>query len=482
MKKILYKQVLVALGTLCLSISGSMYAQDWEPICVFDNNNNNIRAYELYPDTVTDQLYIGGLFYIINGDTMGNITAFDGQGFRFMTDSMNACWNGGCDGVFSITRYHEGIIAGLMQSSTYEARPQIVGIGEWDGHKWHRLGGGLASGYYETIQAYLGAQVYDFAVADDTFYVAGYFEYVDSLPATGMAAWDGTKWHTYEMPPVTPGNAILATSIAKYKGNLYLGGNFIVTVNGELTNDLIRYDGSSWHKVGNGLIDGLANLRDLEVFQDKLYVAGYFAQADGNPGNSIMSWDGEKWDDLGGGVCPPYGAIDDLFVYKDKLYVAGRFDCIGGIDAQNVASWDGEKWCSIGNSVFNRAIHGVAVWHDTVYVAGSFFEVDGEPLRFLARYVGDPATSTCSAPISSAPEPKSEGFGLWPNPATDLLQVQAPAPMEALWVHDAQGREVLRPVVSGERVSVSVEQLPAGLYFVSLRAGGKIWGGKFVKG
>ncbi|MDO8970559.1 MAG: T9SS type A sorting domain-containing protein, partial [Saprospiraceae bacterium] len=131
---------------------------------------------------------------------------------------------------------------------------------------------------------------------------------------------------------------------------------------------------------------------------------------------------------------------------------------------------------------FNRAIHGVAVWHDTVYVAGSFFEVDGEPLRFLARYVGDPANSICSAPISSAPEPKSEGFGLWPNPATDLLQVQAHAPIEALWVHDAQGREVLRPVVSGERVSVSVEQLPAGLYFVSLRAGGKIWGGKFVKG
>jgi hypothetical protein len=184
---------------------------------------------------------------------------------------------------------------------------------------------------------------------------------------------------------------------------------------------------------------------------------------------------------LGGGICSPFGAIDDLFVYRDKLYVAGAFSCIGGIEAHNIASWDGEKWCSIGNSIFNRAIHGVAVWHDTVYVAGSFFEVDEEPLRFLARYVGDHSNDICSEPISAVPEPMPEGFSLWPNPANELLQIQAPAPIESIWVFDAQGNEVLRPNGSGERMSISVGHLPAGLYYVSLRAGGKLWGGRFVK-
>ena len=471
-----------------MAIGMNLYAQDWEPICVFDQNNNNIRVYELYPDTVSDHLYIGGLFYIINGDTMGNITSFDGANFQFMTDSMNACWNHGCDGVFSIIRYHDAIIAGLMQSSTYEARPQIVGIGHWDGQKWHPLDGGLASNYYEIIQAYLPAQSYDFAIADDTFYVAGYFKYVDSLPAAAMAAWDGTQWHTYDMPPIPPGTAILANSIAKYKDNIYLGGNFVATVDGQQANDLMRFDGTSWHKVGNGLIDGLTNLHDLEVFQGKLYVAGYFAKADGNPGNSIISWDGEQWNDLSGGVCTPFGTIDDLFVYKDKLYVAGYFDCIGGIEAHNVASWDGEKWCSIGNSMFNRAIHAVAVWRDTVYVGGSFFEVDGQPLRFLARFVGDHTTDTCSAPVSAAPEvlTSKARIRLWPNPATEMLLIESTGSIERVRIFDSTGKEVINAIqpISGtkeESITLDTRLLTYGLYYVTLQSSGNTHSGKFVK-
>ena len=363
----------------------------------------------------------------------------------------------------------------------YETRPQIIGIGLWNGTKWHPMEGGVANSYSSTLEYYFPATLYDFCNADDTLFVAGRFKIVDSLPARAMAAWDGTKWHTYEMPPTPPGGAILANSIAKYKDNIYLGGNFSVTVDGQQANDFIRFDGTSWHKIDEGLVDGLTNLHDLEVFQDKLYVAGYFTQADGNPGNSIMSWDGEHWSDLGGGVCTPFGAIDDLFVYKDKLYIAGYFDCIGGIEAHNVASWDGEKWCSIGNSTFNRAIHAVAVWRDTVYVGGSFFEIDGQSQRFLARYVGDHSTDICSAPISFAAEPGKNGFSLSPNPASDMLDLQAPSPIESVWIYDATGREVLRRGVSGSRASVSVGELPEGLYFVSVRAGGRVWSGKFIR-
>ena len=108
-------------------------------------------------------------------------------------------------------------------------------------------------------------------------------------------------------------------------------------------------------------------------------------------------------------------------------------------------------------------------------------EIDGQEARYFAKYVGDHSTDTCSAPISAAPEPTTAGFSLWPNSATDLLQLQAPEPIEAVWVFDATGRQVLRESVSGERVSVPVGDLAAGLYFVVVRAGGKIWGGKFVK-
>ena len=473
-------RLVISFYVCWLSILSRVTAQAWEASYKFES-----LVFEISPDIISNQIFVGGQFLEIDGVFTGNIVSYDGQVFHHsMADSssnMNYCWNGGCSGVASIISYQGDIIASLVRSSTYNATPQIVGIGRWDGQGWQPMHGGIATGYQPALQYYSPATAYDFCIAEDTLYVAGYITIVDSLPARGLASWDGEKWHIFDVPQPEPGLAVLANSVAKYKGNIYLGGNFIVPVDGEQTNDLIRFDGTTWHKVGDGLVDGWANLHDLEVFQDKLYVAGYFAKADGNPGNSIMSWDGEKWNDLGGGVCTSFGAIDDLFVHEDKLYVAGYFDCIGGIEAHNVASWDGQKWCSIGNSRFNRAIHAVAVWRDTVYVGGSFFEIDGEPAPYFAKYIGDHSNDTCSAPVSAAPEPDKNGFKLSPNPSSDLLEIQAPAPIESVWIYDAMGRAVLQPGGFGLRASVSVGDLPAGLYFVSVRAGGRSWSGKFVR-
>ncbi|HAD12930.1 MAG TPA: hypothetical protein DCF33_10900 [Saprospirales bacterium] len=64
-------------------------------------------------------------------------------------------------------------------------------------------------------------------------------------------------------------------------------------------------------------------------------------------------------------------------------------------------------------------------------------------------------------------------------PTTSTLQIQAPAPLEFVQVYDATGRAVLHSSTVGQEVSVA--HLPAGLYFVSARAGGRLWGARFMK-
>lgn len=457
---------------LCVFLSiymPTLKAQDWESLGDF-KTIDDLRLFEIYPDTIDNLLYIGGQFKVIYGTTYENIAAYDGHKYHYIADSINACWNLGCSGVASIARYRDGIVSSLVRSSTYEATPQILGMGRWDGQKWHPLGEGIADHYDSGLQQYAPCTLWDFCIYDDTLYVAGDMDYVGGMPSNAScAAWDGQHWITFPQFGLPLGGAFLTTSIAKYKGKMYLGGNSRVIINGEDVNDLICLNGTTWEKVGDGLIDGWTNLRDMEVFQDKLYVAGYFAQADGNPGNSIMSWDGERWNDLGGGVCSPFGAIDDLFVYKDKLYVAGLFTCIGGIEANNVASWDGSRWCSVGSSVFDGPIHAVAVWHDTVYVGGSFSEIDGQPARLFARYVGDPANQVCSAPISSAPEPPAlPHLRLSPNPASGQVTVtlSGAQPAGLLRVVSMLGAVLGAVPVSGSQTMVSTADLPAGFYFI----------------
>jgi len=78
--------------------------------------------------------------------------------------------------------------------------------------------------------------------------------------------------------------------------------------------------------------------------------------------------------------------------------------------------------------------------------------------------------------------PISLNVRLWPNPAADDLCIQSESAIEFLQIFDATGRELSAPVVSEGQVCVSVRHLPPGLYFLSLRSGGKVWSGKFVKG
>jgi hypothetical protein len=465
--------------------SHQLFGQEWQHIM---NMNDGSRVYELYPDSTDGRLYIGGDFETVNQVYTSNIGYFDGTLFHSLAKNIDTCWNLGCRGVFSIGRFKNEIYASSIRSANDSiGMPFIDGIGKWNGSIWNGLGLGIDDYHSGMYVPYPGV-AFDFYITPDTLYVAGYIVYADDNLVNGVASWDGNAWHSYNMPLATSGGN-LNNSVAMYKNNLYVGGNFQIEADGKIQVDIIRYDGASWKGVGNGLIDGWTNLRDMDVFKDKLYVAGYFAEADGNPGNSIMSWDGENWDDLQGGVCG-YGTIDDIFVDKDKLYVAGLFDCIGGIEAHNIASWDGKSWCSIGHSTFNRPCHAIAVWHDTVYVGGSFDTISGIAYSKIARFVGDHSTDNCAQPVAVHTLPSRQNMlNISPNPAVGWVNVAckgASIQSGTLRLFDNAGLECsnLVSVISIQEgwMNLRTDQLPPGVYCLTVGSvDGHILSARFVK-
>ena len=321
------------------------------------------------------------------------------------------------------------------------------GIAKWDGQDWHAVGGSL-NGDNGQAAAWGGC------VYDDKLYVVGTFRVAEGDTCNSVAYWDGVKWHGLAFPAdLFFGETPLNYRCVFYKDELYVGGNCYNDLGGGINRDIAKFDGTTWKQVGMGLFGGDSNIWEMVVYKNELYICGYFRAAAGNAGNKIMRWDGAQWNDVSGGLCSSADIAVDMMVYNDKLYVVGIFNCVGnGLPANNIATWDGERWCSFGNSTFNNKISSIAEYEGEIYVGGGFTEVDGQPCHYFAKYVGDHSTDTCSAPILAAPEPSSKGFKLWPNPATDMLQLQAPEPIEAVWVFDATGRQVYRESVPGERV------------------------------
>jgi hypothetical protein len=188
-----------------------------------------------------------------------------------------------------------------------------------------------------------------------------------------IARWDGVAWR-----PVgpSPGFEDAVTCLAVYDSGsgpeLYAGGYFL-DVNGITARCVARWDGTAWHPLGGGGINGAAGMSlrvdSLAVHDDgsgpALYVGGLFSFAGWNlPARTIARWDGTSWSALGSGLASADGVatVETMCSFDDgsgpALYVAGIFETAGGLPVpSNMARWRNGTWEPVGEGVeFNRSL------------------------------------------------------------------------------------------------------------------------------
>jgi len=182
-----------------------------------------------------------------------------------------------------------------------------------------------------------------------------------------LARWDGVAWSA---PPAltegAPGPHIRAMVVFDDGDGekIYAAGEF-ETAGGQPAGGFARWDGASWEPVPGGGVD--ERIDALAVFDDgsgpAIFAGGVFRDAGGQRANSIARWDSDGWSVLGDPATPSevgvgfaslQGQVYALFVHDDgrgpALFVGGRFDRAGATDASGIARWDGTTWSTLGES------------------------------------------------------------------------------------------------------------------------------------
>ena len=213
----------------------------------------------------------------------------------------------------------------------------------------------------------------------------GAFTSAGGVPANRIARWDGATWHALGDGM----NGLVLSLQVMPNGDVIAAGSFTMA-GGEPADRIARWDGTSWHELGDGLN---GHVWDLAVLPDgDLVVAGTFTQAGGVAANRIARWDGSDWHALGDGFDD---AVRELAVHDTGsgylLYAAGTFTTADGNDAKAIAMWDGQSWSALGGGV-DGFVRDLQVFDDgdgaNLYVAGNILSAGPLPVVGAALWDG----------------------------------------------------------------------------------------------
>jgi hypothetical protein len=401
------------------------------------------------PDTTNDKLFLLGFFYV---DSIPSQTG--------ISELMN-----GNDWQYALSQISSpGRKLVNFQGSYYACPLQgTYGVGKWDGSAWQDAGTSVGGVVYNLYND-----------GDSVLWALGSFSSIGSVPADGIAKFNGTSWTALDT--ATWGGKIL--KMCRYNGDIYFTGDF-VNVPKDIY-DITRWDGSLFHKVGNGIHGNIEFVQDMIVYGNELYVGGWFNYGvNGNPGTMIARWDGTQWSQVGGGM--QSGQVNDFEIYNGNLWVAGAFNNAGGTTASMVARYDGLDWCDVGT--FDISVSDLAVYQNELYLCGNFQTIDGDSVAHTVKWIGGNNTNGCGH-LSTAIDESIQDFSVqvFPNPVTTnaTFQFSISPGNKTLIIFDQLGKEIWRKETGDNQIEFSTQGFAAGLYFYSVQQNSFSKSGKII--
>jgi hypothetical protein len=399
-----------------------------------------------------DDLYAGGTFTEAEGTSANHIAKWDGSQWHALGSGLSHDFEESV--VHSITLGSGYVYAtGLFNSAGGAPANNIArwngsswsALGSGLEGGFPQYSGGMWPSITYTPQGYT------LFTSGTDLYVGGEFTTAGGLSASGAAHWNGTSWSSlgtgcdYMVRAISgssgqifmgggmmrAGDKIVQhiarwssgtwAAVGEGKGigghvydlttdgsRLYAGGKFM-TANRDRTSMVASFDGTRWSALGEGLSEGDYEeggeyvepvVNALHHDGIHLYATGFFLKAGTEPAHALARWDGNHWEGLFPQVWDytDYYSIWELTKGINNLYFSGNFYYQFLPDElwfRGVVRWDGSTYYPAGpafdDSWMSSSIAVLTFFDGALYAGGSFTEVGGNTVNYIARWNGSDA-------------------------------------------------------------------------------------------
>ncbi len=416
--------------------NGTIYgAGFFEEICgeeasyLAEWNGTNWEASELaLSDANHSMKQIGDKLYFANYRRSANDTSwlyvYDGTSIEKFGDGFIYEFGGGnWPNIYDVVEFQGDIyVSGEFNRA---GGNEILGIARWDGNEWIDVGGGLK-------QYIPGASViypHSMLVFNDELYVAGNFRKAGELDVYGLAKWNGTEWADLD-----GGFNSTVYGIGVYNDEIYAGGDFTGTQNGEVDlNAFAKWNEETgkWESPGFGFA-GLTSqdytfVHTITQIDTMLIVAGGL--------KNLVYDDGTEE------VCNAIVAFDGTNV--------NTFE--GGLEGQDVEA--------VALTPEGDLLIGGGVWEDGYW---------GIAREFLLPYEIETSNQNLDENVH---------INIAPNPFKDNISVEASMNILKLSLSDLSGKTIDLPV--NDRIDLSF--LQTGVYLLQVTTKNSVTTHKIMK-
>ena len=123
-------------------------------------------------------------------------------------------------------------------------------------------------------------------------------------------------------------------------------------------------------------------------------------------------------------------------------------------------------------------------YNDTLLIAGTFTNIDGSPIKYIAKWIGGNAVDTCSTPQGVTEIQNEDAIIIYPNPVSESITISINTRQNfsaQIILYNTLGEKIIQQKITSPKTEINLSNLPSGIYFLEVSTTKEIFRRKIIK-